>query len=40
MDFNLIGEISVGIDVMNIIRQDYERAYVIYYIEVIELFSL
>ncbi len=33
MDFNLIGEISVGIDVMNIIRQDYERAYVIYYIE-------
>ena len=33
MDFNLIGEISVGIDVMNIIRQDYERAYVVYYIE-------
>ncbi len=33
MDFNLIGEISVGIDVMNIIRQDYPRAYVIYYIE-------
>ena len=33
MDFNLIGEISVGIDVMNIIRQDYPRAYVVYYIE-------
>lgn len=33
MDFNLIGEISVGIEVMNIIRKDYEHAYVIYYIE-------
>lgn len=33
MDFNLIGEISVGIDVMNVIRQDYPRAYVCYYIE-------
>lgn len=31
--FNLIGEISVGIDVMNIIRQDYPRAYCVYYIE-------
>ena len=30
---NLIGEISVGIDVMNIIRQDYPRAYCVYYIE-------
>lgn len=31
--FNLIGEISVGIEIMEIIRQDYPRAYVVYYIE-------
>ena len=31
--FNLIGEISVGIDIMEIIRQDVERAYAAYYIE-------
>ncbi|TYO92726.1 hypothetical protein [Desulfallas thermosapovorans] len=32
-DFNFVGEISVSPEVMNTIRQDAERAYVLYYIE-------
>ncbi|MFZ5590801.1 MAG: hypothetical protein ACOY81_03200 [Bacillota bacterium] len=31
--FNFVGEISVGPQVMDIIRQDPERAYVLYYME-------
>ncbi|MGQ9556474.1 MAG: hypothetical protein ACUVTU_00785 [Desulfurispora sp.] len=31
--FNFVGEISVGPQVMEIIRQDPERAYVLYYME-------
>jgi len=31
--FNLFGEVSVGPDVMEIIRKDINRAYVIYYLE-------
>lgn len=32
-DFNFVGEISVSPEVMEIIRQDPERAYVLYYLE-------
>lgn len=32
-DFNFIGEISVSPQVMDTIRQDPERAYVLYYME-------
>lgn len=32
-DFNLIGEVSVGPPIMEEIRTDSERAYVIYYLE-------
>ncbi|MBO8137425.1 MAG: hypothetical protein H0Z40_04745 [Desulfotomaculum sp.] len=32
-DFNLFGEVSVGPDVMEKIRTDAERAYVVYYME-------
>ncbi|MTI81804.1 MAG: hypothetical protein FH758_13185 [Firmicutes bacterium] len=32
-DFNLFGEVSVGPDVMEKIRTDAERAYVVYYLE-------
>lgn len=32
-DFNFIGEISVSPEVMEVIRQDPERAYVLYYLE-------
>ncbi|SFR15777.1 hypothetical protein [Desulfoscipio geothermicus] len=32
-DFNFVGEISVSPEVMQTIRQDPERAYVLYYIE-------
>lgn len=32
-DFNLIGEVSVGPPIMEQIRTDVERAYVIYYLE-------
>lgn len=32
-DFNLIGEISVSPEVMEVIRQDPERAYILYYLE-------
>lgn len=31
--FNLFGEVSVGPDIMDIIRKDTSRAYVIYYME-------
>jgi len=31
--FNLIGEVSVGAEVMEEIKKDIDRAYVIYYIE-------
>jgi len=31
--FNLFGEVSVGPDIMENIRTDVERAYVIYYME-------
>ncbi|SFG72567.1 hypothetical protein SAMN05660649_02523 [Desulfotomaculum arcticum] len=32
-DFNFVGEISVSPEVMETIRQDPERAYVLYYLE-------
>ena len=32
-DFNFVGEISVSPSVMETIRQDPERAYVLYYLE-------
>jgi len=32
-DFNFIGEISVSPSVMEVIRQDPERAYVLYFLE-------
>lgn len=32
-DFNFVGEISVSPEVMETIRQDPERAYVLYYVE-------
>jgi hypothetical protein len=32
-DFNFVGEISVSPEVMATIRQDPERAYVLYYLE-------
>lgn len=32
-DFNFVGEISVSPEVMNTIRQDPEKAYVLYYLE-------
>ncbi|MFA7466991.1 MAG: hypothetical protein WCY82_01845 [Desulfotomaculaceae bacterium] len=32
-DFNFIGEISVSLSVMEVIRQDPERGYVLYYLE-------
>lgn len=35
-DFNLIGEISVGPPVMEDIRKDPQRAYVLYYMENVE----
>jgi hypothetical protein len=31
--FNLFGEVSVGPDIMDTIRKDVSRAYVIYYME-------
>ncbi|MCF8010269.1 MAG: hypothetical protein K9L17_04220 [Clostridiales bacterium] len=35
-DFNLIGEVSLSPPVMETIRQDARRAYVLYYLEKIE----
>lgn len=32
-DFNFVGEISVSPEVMEVIRQDPQRAYVLYYLE-------
>lgn len=32
-DFNFVGEISVSPEIMEIIRQDPENAYVLYYLE-------
>ncbi|MCL2338049.1 MAG: hypothetical protein FWC60_11590 [Firmicutes bacterium] len=32
-DFNFIGEISVSPEVMEVIRQDPDRAYVLYFLE-------
>ncbi len=36
LPFNLIGEVSVGEDVMKEINKDLNRAYVIYYLENVE----
>lgn len=32
-DFNFVGEISVSPEIMEVIRQDPQRAYVLYYLE-------